>query len=304
MRSAALLAIIGVMMPVASAQGSPSPETGLHTMPLIEPTCDRGALKQGGLLMCVGATRNSIITMDGKPVAKADEQGRASIGLPTNAPATVSLVIPGPGGTVKQTLTIATRKDDVRNLTGLDCDKVDARTQAQKDHAGRSWVKKQNAFTTFNDGDAFFDGTIRPTDLVMSSPFGPTRNYTGVSKTSGETCNSTSVHRGYDMATPVGTPVKAPAAGMVTLADPDLYYEGGAVFLDHGQGLVTIVMHLSEVDVKAGDYVQAGDIIAKTGNSGRTTGPHLHWAVKWRNTARDDRDGDFYIDPALLLEMN
>ena len=62
-------------------------------------------------------------------------------------------------------------------------------------------------------------------------------------------------------------------------------------------------MHLSEVDVKVGDVVKRGDLIAKTGNSGRTTGPHLHWAVKWRNAQSDTRADDFYIDPALLLAL-
>ena len=90
---------------------------------------------------------------------------------------------------------------------------------------------------------------------------------------------------------------------MITLADGDLYYEGGAIFLDHGQGLVSVFMHLSEVQVEAGQRVTAGEQIALTGNTGRTTGPHLHWSVKWRNTASDDRGGDFYIDPALLLEI-
>ena len=63
------------------------------------------------------------------------------------------------------------------------------------------------------------------------------------------------------------------------------------------------MMHMSAVDVKAGDVVQAGDRLGASGNTGRTTGPHLHWAVKWRNPASDDRGGDFYIDPALLLEL-
>ena len=105
------------------------------------------------------------------------------------------------------------------------------------------------------------------------------------------------------MAVGVGTPVIAPAAGTVILGDPDLYYEGGSVFLDHGHGLTSVMMHMSAVDVKAGDVVQAGDRLGASGNTGRTTGPHLHWAVKWRNPASDDRGGDFYIDPALLLEL-
>jgi murein DD-endopeptidase MepM/ murein hydrolase activator NlpD len=111
------------------------------------------------------------------------------------------------------------------------------------------------------------------------------------------------VHQGYDMAAPVGTPVVAPSAGVVTLADPDLYYEGGTVFLDHGHGLLSVFMHLSEVNVAPGDAVARGEVIAKTGNTGRSTGPHLHWGVKWRNPASEDRGADVYIDPALLLEL-
>ena len=144
---------------------------------------------------------------------------------------------------------------------------------------------------------------MKPTDAPTSSPFGPTRKYIGVSKVTGEACDKVSVHQGYDMAAPVGTPVMAPASGTVILADPDLYYEGGTVFLDHGQGLVSVFMHLSSVDVAVGDRVERGDLLAKTGNTGRTTGPHLHWAVKWRNVDAPNRSGDFYIDPALLLEL-
>jgi murein DD-endopeptidase MepM/ murein hydrolase activator NlpD len=200
-------------------------------------------------------------------------------------------------------LTIAPRHDEYRVIEGFDCDKVDARSDEQKAHASRSWVKKQDAFASFNDGPGALTGFIKPADMPASSPFGPTRKYIGVSKVTGEPCESVSVHQGYDMAAPVGTPIVAPADGTVILADPDLYYEGGAVFLDHGHGLVSVFMHLSEVDVKAGDVVSRGDLLAKSGNTGRTTGPHLHWAVKWRNPEASDRGGDFYIDPALLLEL-
>lgn len=271
--------------------------------PEFAPSCNAGAVQQGGLLLCRGEP-GTYVRMNGRAVAVFDADGRASVGLQQHADTSVSLQFSYYGQTLTENLTLATRSDDYRELTGLDCDKVDARTPEQIDHAGRSWVKKQEAFAEMNDGAGFFEGVVRPTDMPTSSPFGPTRKYTGVSLTSGESCESVSVHRGYDMATPVGTPVLAPAGGTVILADPDLYYEGGTVFLDHGQGLVSVMMHLSEVNVSAGDVVEAGDLLAHTGNTGRTTGPHLHWAVKWRNTASTDRGGDFYIDPALLLELN
>ena len=222
-----------------------------------------GALKQGGLVICSGAPGETFTVAGIKQVA--DSSGSAQFGIRTNAPSVIGWsAASGAFGD----LAIAARDDEFRTIKGFDCDKVDARSPEQK-----------------------------------SSPFGPTRKYIGVSKVTGKPCEKTSVHQGYDMAAPVGTPVVAPAAGTVILADPDLYYEGGTVFLDHGHGLTSVFMHLSAVDVSPGDVVERGDVLAKTGNSGRTTGPHLHWAVKWRNIASQDRSGDFYIDPALLLDL-
>lgn len=288
-------------VPAAEPEPEPEPEMALPPEPVQLPSCATGIMQQGGLLFCTGRP-GGIIKMDGKPVAKFDETGRASIGLAQTAPASVKLTIPYLDGSLSETLTIAPRHDEYREITGLDCDKVDARSQEQKDHAARAWVQKQEAFKSFNPGAGFWNGTVRPSDGPASSPFGPVRKYIGVSAVTGEPCESTSIHRGYDMATPIGTPLIAPADGVVLLSD-ELYYEGNAIFLDHGQGLVSIFMHLSEMDVEPGDIVKAGDVIGKTGNTGRTTGPHLHWSVKWRNTATDDRDGDFYIDPAFLLNL-
>ena len=200
------------------------------------------------------------------------------------------------------TVPLAARDDPYRTITGLDCDKVDARTEAQKAHAGRSWVKKQDAFKTFHAGQGARDGFIRPSAGPASSPFGPARKYIGVGK-DGKPCESMSVHRGYDIAIPVGTEIVAPAAGIVTLGDPDLYYEGGTAFLDLGVGWISVFLHMSEIDVTAGEEVTVGQRLGASGNTGRTTGPHLHWAVKWRNPLSEDRGKDFYIDPALLLEL-
>ncbi|MEL7129544.1 MAG: M23 family metallopeptidase, partial [Pseudomonadota bacterium] len=195
-------------------------------------------------------------------------------------------------------LPIAERRDDTSTLTGINCDKIDARTQEQKDHAARSWVKKQEGWENFNPGRGALDGFVRPAEGPVSSPFGFTRRYVTAGCPTKER-----PHFGYDIAAPVGAPVIAPAAGTVVLADDDLYYEGGTVFLDHGHGLVSIFLHLSEVSAEAGDVLEVGDAIGKVGATGRVTGPHLHWAVKWRNMTSDDRGGDFYIDPALLLEL-
>ena len=275
-------------VPAADAVRSESPA---------KPVCD-GALKQGGLVICSGAPGETFPVAGIKQVA--DSSGSAQFGIRTNAPSVIGWsAASGAFGD----LAIAARNDEFRTIKGFDCDKVDARSPEQKAHAARSWQTKQAAFASLNPGPGALDGFISPADAPASSPFGPTRKYIGVSKVTGKPCESTSVHQGYDMAAPIGTPVVAPAGGTVILADPDLYYEGGAVFLDHGHGLTSVFMHLSAVDVSPGDVVERGDVLAKTGNSGRTTGPHLHWAVKWRNIASQDRSGDFYIDPALLLDL-
>jgi murein DD-endopeptidase MepM/ murein hydrolase activator NlpD len=259
-------------------------------------TCN-GILKQGGLIICDGAPGD--VFHLGSVTLTADETGSVQFGLARQAPLSLDLRAQA----LESVFEIAERRDDVRTVPGFDCDRIDARTPAQQAHAARSWQKKQAAFAEFHPGRGALDGFIRPSGAPPSSPFGPARRYIGVSKTSGEPCETMSVHQGYDMAAPVGTPVIAPAGGVVTLADTDLYYEGGTIFLDHGHGLLSVFMHLSEVSVAPGDKVARGDMIARTGNTGRSTGPHLHWGVKWRNPSSENRGADFYLDPALLLEL-
>lgn len=268
-------------------------------------SCD-GQLVQGGLILCEAAPGSTLMVFgiegEDERHVPVNADGIATIGLKR----TESLefhVVAKDDPSVGITLNLAPRDDPFRTIEGMDCDKVDARTEEQKAHASRSWVKKQTAFKTFNDGNGARGGFIRPSTGPASSPFGPARKYIGVGK-DGTPCERTSVHYGYDIAIPVGTEIVAPADGTVTLGDPDLYYEGGTVFLDHGDGLVSVFLHMSEVDVTLGDVIKAGERLGASGNTGRTSGPHLHWAVKWRNSLSEDRGSDFYIDPALLLELD
>jgi len=103
-----------------------------------------------------------------------------------------------------------------------------------------------------------------------------------------------SIHKGMDFHAASGTPVHAANSGVVVLARP-LYYEGNCVVIDHGLGLYTISMHLSRIDVAEGKHVATGELIGLSGATGRVTGPHLHWAVRWRDT---------YLDPAKLLRLD
>jgi murein DD-endopeptidase MepM/ murein hydrolase activator NlpD len=118
----------------------------------------------------------------------------------------------------------------------------------------------------------------------VSDPFGTRRTFNGAVK---------SVHGGLDYHAPVGTPLKAINSGTVILAR-NLFFEGNCVVLDHGQGLLSLYMHLSELRVHEQERVERGQPIGLSGATGRATGPHVHLAVRWQGV---------YLDPAGLLEL-
>ena len=126
---------------------------------------------------------------------------------------------------------------------------------------------------------------VAPVHATPTDSFGTRRVFNG---------KLDSVHKGMDFRARVGTPVRASNRGVVVLARP-LYYEGNCVVIDHGLGLFTISMHLSRIDVHEGEHVRQGELLGLSGATGRVTGPHLHWAVRWQ---------DAYLDPAKLLKMN
>jgi murein DD-endopeptidase MepM/ murein hydrolase activator NlpD len=128
-------------------------------------------------------------------------------------------------------------------------------------------------------------GNFRPpVKAPISDVFGTSRTFNG---------RVQSVHQGLDYAVAAGTPVGALNSGTVLLAQP-LFFEGDCVVLDHGQGLLTLYMHLSKIEVKPGEHVTSGQQIGLSGGSGRATGPHLHVAVRWQG---------IYLNPATLLSL-
>lgn len=100
-------------------------------------------------------------------------------------------------------------------------------------------------------------------------------------------------HFGLDIAAPTGSPVFAPADGVITMTHPDMYFSGGTIILDHGQGLSSTFLHLSKILVEAGTTVKKGDLIAEIGSTGRASGPHLDWRMNWLNRR---------VDPQPLVE--
>ncbi|MGA8215819.1 MAG: M23 family metallopeptidase [Candidatus Sulfotelmatobacter sp.] len=123
-----------------------------------------------------------------------------------------------------------------------------------------------------------------PADAEISDVFGAERVFNGKTQ---------STHFGLDFRVPSGTPVTAMNDGTVLLARL-LYFEGNFVVLDHGQGLLTLYLHLSEFKVKEGEQVKRGQVVGLSGGTGRATGPHLHVAVRWQGT---------YLDPASLMRL-
>ena len=146
----------------------------------------------------------------------------------------------------------------------------------------RELAEQTAAYRAFRPGVPSNVMLDRPVDGRLSSPFGLRRFFNGEPR---------NPHSGLDFAVPAGTPVKAPAAGKVVLLG-DYFFNGRTVFIDHGQGFISMCCHLSAIDVQAGQDVARGAVVGKVGSTGRATGPHLHWNVSL-NDAR--------VDPAIFI---
>lgn len=144
---------------------------------------------------------------------------------------------------------------------------------------------KVKAFAT-SAPEPLWHGSFRAPVLAQpTDSFGTRRMFNG---------KLASIHKGMDFRAPKGTVVRASNSGVVVLARP-LYYEGNCVIIDHGLGLYTVSMHFSQIDVHEGQQVATGDKLGLSGATGRVTGPHLHWAVRWEGA---------YLDPGKLLRLN
>jgi murein DD-endopeptidase MepM/ murein hydrolase activator NlpD len=143
---------------------------------------------------------------------------------------------------------------------------------------------KAEAFKSLTPEREWKGSFQRPVTAEISDVFGVQRVFNG---------SVQSTHQGLDFRVPTGTPVSAVNSGTVILAQ-SLYFEGNCIVIDHGQGLLTLYLHLSEMSVKAGDHVAKGQQVGLSGGTGRATGPHLHLAVRWQGV---------YLNPAGLLAL-
>jgi murein DD-endopeptidase MepM/ murein hydrolase activator NlpD len=143
---------------------------------------------------------------------------------------------------------------------------------------------KSEIFKTLTPDREWKGSFAAPVDAEISDVFGVERVFNG---------SVESTHQGLDFRVPSGTPVAAVNSGRIILARP-LFFEGNCVVIDHGQGLLTLYLHLSKFSVKEGDDVNKGQAIGLSGGTGRATGPHLHLAVRWQGV---------YLNPQVLLKL-
>lgn len=252
-----------------------------------------GAIAMRATRLPASAQQGAMVLGVTDPAASVEYAGRTlkltpygsfvfGIGRDASGEAVVRIRQPA-SGWIEHRVAIVPRDWPVEHVDGVPPKTVDP-PRAIAERIEREQARVVAARTRDGDETDFAQRFIWPVQGRISGRFGNQRVYNGTPKTP---------HSGMDIAVPAGTPVKAPAAGVVTFAAPDLYLTGGTVLLDHGHGISSNFLHLSRIDVKVGDRVTQGQAIGAAGATGRATGPHLHWGMNWF---------DVRIDPLLVLE--
>lgn len=228
-----------------------------------------GAITQGGLI--TGTTLpGARVLHDGEPV-RVSNTGVFVIGFHRDAAPESSLEVILPDGEqIVQNLKVAQRDYNIQRIDGLPPSKVTPMKPEVLERIREETALVKQARKHDDTRLDFLDGFDWPVTGRISGVYGSQRVLNGKPRRP---------HYGVDIATPAGTPVRAPADGVVTLAHPDMYYSGGTLILDHGHGVSSAFLHLKRVLVEEGQTVQRGDVIAEVGSTGRSTGPHLDWRI-------------------------
>ncbi len=239
-----------------------------------------GQFVQGGLIV-LHLKENVTVKLNGALLPKVGDRTVLGFGRDADIQQTLSFI--GQGRTENLSVTLKKRSYNIQRIDGLPPAMVTPPEEAWPRIARGSKLKRAaRAIASRHDG--FAEGFVWPTKGRITGVYGSQRFYNGEARRP---------HFGIDIAAKRGTPVRAPASGTVTLAEPNMYFEGGLVFIDHGLSVTSAYMHLDSLKVKVGDTVKRGDVIATVGSTGRSTGPHLDWRMFWRGAR---------IDPALLAE--
>jgi len=241
-----------------------------------------GSAIQGGLVFG-HADSGSSVSLDGSAVALS-ANGQFVIGFGRDETGTRELqVISADGEVFQKSLVVKAREYAIERVNGLPPATVNP------DPAAAARIAEDARMVTTarqyrGDRAYYVNGFTWPAKGRISGVYGSQRVLNGEPRRP---------HYGLDIAAPHGSDVYAPADGLITLAHPDLYFSGGTIILDHGQGLSSSFLHLSKILVEAGAFVKQGDLIARVGATGRASGPHLDWRMNWL---------DRRVDPQPLLQ--
>ena len=245
------------------------------------PVVLRGRTTQGGLVFARAAA-GARVALDGRALRVAPD-GRFAFGFGRDHARPAELVVTLRDGTREaMRIDVEKRSFDIQRIDGLPPRMVEpseqdlARIKAESEAIAKARAR--------DSAEPSWDMEWRwPVVGRISGVFGSQRILNGQPRRP---------HYGVDVAMPTGTPVVAPADGVVSLAHGDMYFTGGTVILDHGHGVGSLYAHLSAVDVAEGTRLRRGERIGAVGATGRATGPHLHWGMTWYA---------LNVDPALVV---
>lgn len=215
-------------------------------------------------------------------VVRQDQQWLAVVGIPlAEKPGELKLKVSTPSGTTEVPFRITDKSYRPQKLTIKNQRQVDPNPDDLK-RIGSETKRSDVALSKFTATAAPALQLSSPIEGVRSDSYGSRRVFNGQPR---------SPHSGMDIAAAKGTPIRSPAAGTVIEAG-DFFFNGNTLYIDHGDGLVTMYCHLETIKVKVGDRLTAGELIGTVGATGRVTGPHLHWGVALNRAM---------VDPALFL---
>lgn len=215
-------------------------------------------------------------------VMRRDDQWVAVVGIPlAEKPGELKIKVSTPQGTTEVPFRITDKKYRTQYLTIKDQRKVEPNPDDLK-RIGSETKRSDTALSKFTSLETPSLQLLAPIEGVRSDSYGSRRVFNGQPR---------SPHSGMDIAAAKGTPIKSPAAGKVVEAG-EFFFNGNTLYIDHGDGLVTMYCHLDTIKVKLGDQVTRGELIGTVGATGRVTGPHLHWGVALNRAM---------VDPALFI---
>lgn len=244
----------------------------------------RQSLVPGGIAVIkLGEDDTANYRFRGKPVlvTRIDGNRTALVGLPLSLEPGEHFIEASDASQVrKKFFEIRDKEYSTQHITIKDKRKVNPYA-SDMDRILAEKARKQKARNRYTRVAVDVDFLL-PVEGVRSGSYGRRRVFNGQPRRP---------HSGMDIAASTGTPVLSPSAGEV-IESGDFFFSGNLVYIDHGQGLISMFAHLSEIDVKIGDRVKKGQVVGKVGATGRVTGPHLHWSLGLNGS---------WIDPALFL---